>query len=134
MKDSRKFNRTHLFDSLFTELQLAFVAYPQVFSYESLPHFWCGIFYVTIFTLGIENCLVAMETIVDNIYIRFRIPSRYEELLKGVCIASMYLVGFSMTTPGSNYIIKLLSYYCYGWNTIYGLFLLNISVQFYGEL
>ncbi|XP_023341674.1 sodium-dependent proline transporter [Eurytemora carolleeae] len=94
---------------------LAFIAYPDLVTRLPLPTLWAILFFLMLFTLGLDSQFAIVETILTGI-LDFMPSWRKWKLyiVAGICIVG-FLVGLPLTCPGGGYVLNLLDYYAATW-------------------
>jgi solute carrier family 6 amino acid transporter-like protein 5/7/9/14 len=94
---------------------LAFVAYPDLVTKLPLPTLWAILFFLMLFTLGLDSQFAIVETLLTGVldyYPKLRHKKTY--VVAGVCIVG-FLVGLPLTCPGGGYLLDLLDNYAAVW-------------------
>ncbi|XP_076451199.1 sodium- and chloride-dependent GABA transporter 2-like [Babylonia areolata] len=91
---------------------LAFIAYPEALATMPLPQFWAVLFFLVLFTVGLDTHFVHVQTlssaIVDTWPRRFGHRKRWVTLV--VCIVG-FVLGLPFVTQGGQYVLKLCDWY-----------------------
>ena len=75
-----------------SEASLIFIVYPQAIATMSYPSFWAFIFFLMIFTLGIDSTFSGIEALITGFCDEYpRFLSRKREIFVGVIIFVYYL-------------------------------------------
>ena len=78
---------------------LAFVIYPEVLAQMPVGPLFSILFFLMLFTLGIDSEFGCAETFIKSFKDQFNIPDKYRTLvLAGYCIF-MFLVGIAFCCP-----------------------------------
>lgn len=112
---------------------LAFEAYPDLVTRLPLPQLWAVLFFLMLFTLGLDSQFAIVETILTGI-LDFKPSLRPKKTLvvAAVCIVG-FIVGLPLTCPGGPYLLDLLDYYAASWPYLFiGLMELVIVSYVYG--
>ncbi|XP_048735785.2 sodium-dependent proline transporter-like [Ostrea edulis] len=90
---------------------LAFLVYPEALSLLPFPNLWAVVFFVMLFTVGLDSQFATLEacmTAVSDIFPRLR---RHKALLSIVSCCFFFLVGLLLCTSAGLYIFQLLDWY-----------------------
>lgn len=112
---------------------LAFEAYPDLVTRLPLPQLWAVLFFLMLFTLGLDSQFAIVETILTGI-LDFMPNLRPKKTLVvgAVCIIG-FILGLPLTCPGGPYLLDLLDYYAASWPYLFiGLMELVIVSYIYG--
>ncbi|KAK3082797.1 hypothetical protein FSP39_005526 [Pinctada imbricata] len=93
---------------------LAFITYPKAVSEMPLPQLWAVLFFVMIFTVGLDSQFVGVESFVTHfidIFPRYLYKRSGRMIFTGVYCAVSYIVGLTMVTKGGMYVFQLFDYY-----------------------
>jgi len=94
---------------------LAFVAYPDLVTRLPVSTLWALLFFLMLFTLGLDSQFAIVENIVTCILDEFpRLRPRKSWVVVTVCIV-LFLLGIPLTTQGGRYILDLMDHYAAGW-------------------
>ncbi|XP_048258777.1 sodium- and chloride-dependent glycine transporter 2-like [Haliotis rufescens] len=91
---------------------LAFMAYPDAVTTMPLPQLWACLFFLMLFTVGLDSQFVHVQTIVSAITDAFPRSLGRRKLLvtAGVCLTG-FILGLSCVTQGGIYVLTLLDWY-----------------------
>jgi len=109
------------------------VAYPDLVTRLPLPTLWAILFFLMLFTLGLDSQFAIVETILTGI-LDFLPALRPKKTLvvAAVCIVG-FILGLPLTCPGGPYLLDLLDYYAASWPYLFiGLMELVIVSYIYG--
>ncbi|XP_076467666.1 sodium-dependent proline transporter-like [Babylonia areolata] len=91
---------------------LAFIAYPEGVATMPLPHLWAVLFFLILFTVGLDthfvNVQIVSSAVVDTWPRRFAHRKRWVTLT--VCIVG-FALGLPFVTQGGQYALKLCDWY-----------------------
>ncbi|KAK3083343.1 hypothetical protein FSP39_020166 [Pinctada imbricata] len=93
---------------------LAFITYPKAVSEMPLPQLWAVLFFVMIFTVGLDSQFVGVESFVTHfvdIFPRYLYKRSGRMIFTGVYCAVSYIIGLTMVTKGGMYVFQLFDYY-----------------------
>ncbi|XP_037086841.1 sodium-dependent proline transporter-like [Pollicipes pollicipes] len=94
---------------------LAFVAYPDLVTRLPVSTLWALLFFLMLFTLGLDSQFAIVENIVTCLLDEFpKLRAKKPWVVVGVCVI-LFLLGIPLTTQGGRYILDLLDYYAAGW-------------------
>ncbi len=71
---------------------LAFVAYPEAISHLPLPQLWSVLFFLMLFTLGLDSEFALLETVLTAIYDAFPRTRRWKPLVCLLVCISCFLM------------------------------------------
>ncbi|XP_077982014.1 sodium- and chloride-dependent glycine transporter 2-like [Glandiceps talaboti] len=91
---------------------LVFVVYPEALSRIPLAPLWSALFFLMLFTVGLDSQFVMLEGVCSAIIDSWPKVLRPKKTLfvLVICIC-FYLLGLPMTTKGGNYLLVLLDWY-----------------------
>ena len=98
--------------SVFTGPGLAFVAYPEGLAMMPIAPLWSVLFFIMLFTLGVDSQFAMLETVTTAVVDEFPVLKRGRRKVAVIgmfCIA-MFLFGFpqcSLVSPSLSYIYRL---------------------------
>ncbi|XP_061180811.1 sodium- and chloride-dependent glycine transporter 2-like [Saccostrea echinata] len=90
---------------------LAFLVYPEALSLLPLPNVWAVLFFLTLFTVGLDSQFATLETCltaVSDIFPRIR---NHKALMSMISCVFFFLVGLLLCTGCGIYIFQLLDWY-----------------------
>lgn len=94
---------------------LAFVAYPDLVTRLPLSTMWALLFFLMLFTLGLDSQFAIVENIITSILDVYpSLRSKKSFVATGVCLV-LFILGIPLTTQGGRYLIELLDTYAAGW-------------------
>ncbi|KAF0308189.1 Sodium- and chloride-dependent glycine transporter 2 [Amphibalanus amphitrite] len=94
---------------------LAFVAYPDLVTRLPVSTLWALLFFLMLFTLGLDSQFAIVENIITCILDEFpQLRPKKPWVVVGVCVV-LFLLGIPLTTQGGRYIIDLMDTYAAGW-------------------
>lgn len=112
---------------------LAFEAYPDLVTRLPLPTLWAILFFLMLFTLGLDSQFAIVETICTGIldYWPSLRPMK-TMVVGGVCLLG-FCLGLPFCCPGGSYLLDLLDYYAASWPFLFIAFMeFIIIVYVYG--
>ncbi|CAK9293552.1 unnamed protein product [Gordionus sp. m RMFG-2023] len=92
---------------------LVFVVYPEALSGLPIPQLWTVLFFLTLFSLGLDSIVAAIEVVLCALHDTFPkiFPWKYKTYVcLGVCCL-FYLIGLTLVTEGGFYIIDIINFY-----------------------
>jgi len=112
---------------------LAFVAYPDLVTRLPLPTLWAILFFLMLFTLGLDSQFAIVETVLTGI-LDFRTSLRPKKtLVVGVVCLVGFILGLPLCCPGGSLLLDLLDFYAASWPYLFiGLMELIIISYIYG--
>jgi len=94
---------------------LAFVAYPDLVTKLPLPTLWAILFFLMLFTLGLDSQFAIVETLLTGVLdYNPRWRSKKVFVVAAVCIVG-FICGLPLTCPGGGYLLDLLDNYAAVW-------------------
>lgn len=99
---------------------LAFIAYPEGLAMMPVAPLWSCLFFLMIFTLGIDSQFAGVEAIktaITDEYTTFRKGRRHVLLVFFLCLA-MFLIGLPQCSRAGIYIMTFFDWYSVGLNVI----------------
>jgi len=94
---------------------LAFVAYPDLVTKLPLPTLWAILFFLMLFTLGLDSQFAIVETILTGVLdYQPKLRNKKMYVVAGVCIVG-FICGLPLTCPGGGYLLDLLDNYAAVW-------------------
>ncbi|XP_043203066.1 sodium-dependent proline transporter-like [Amphibalanus amphitrite] len=94
---------------------LAFVAYPELVTRLPVSTLWALLFFLMLFTLGLDSQFAIVENIITCILDEFPKLRQWKSwVVVGIC-STLFLLGIPLTTQGGRYIVDLLDNYAAGW-------------------
>ncbi|XP_059833406.1 sodium- and chloride-dependent neutral and basic amino acid transporter B(0+)-like isoform X1 [Hypanus sabinus] len=108
---------------------LVFIAYPEALSQLPWAPVWSALFFLMLFTLGIDSQFAAIETVLTCLVDQFpkHLQSKRLLLTSGVCLL-LFLLGLVCVTQAGIYWINLTDYFCTGW-----IFITNTLLELVGR-
>ncbi|XP_077984736.1 sodium- and chloride-dependent glycine transporter 1-like [Glandiceps talaboti] len=99
---------------------LAFIVYPEAVARLPMSALWAILFFIMMFTLGLDSQFVMMETVTTAItdelaFLSPRVRKNRSWIILGTCFA-FFLLGLPMVTAGGIYILQLLDWYAAGFS------------------
>jgi len=94
---------------------LAFITYPDLVTRLPLPTLWAILFFLMLFTLGLDSQFAIVETILTGI-LDFAPRLRPKKTLTvGIICITGFILGLPLTCPGGGYLLDLLDNYAAVW-------------------
>ncbi|WAR14891.1 SC6A5-like protein [Mya arenaria] len=92
---------------------IAFMVYPEALSQLPLPQLWSVLFFLMLFTVGLDSQMVHVQTVTCAIIDTFpkQLINRKLIVTGSVCFV-MFLLGISCVTQGGIYVLQVLDWYC----------------------
>lgn len=94
---------------------LAFIAYPDLVTRLPAPPLWAFLFFIMLFTLGLDSQFAIIETVLTGIMDFAPNLRKRKTYIVGAVCAIGFLCGLPLTTRGGGYLLDLLDYYAAGW-------------------
>ncbi|XP_043237831.1 sodium-dependent proline transporter-like [Amphibalanus amphitrite] len=94
---------------------LAFVAYPELVTRLPVSTLWALLFFLMLFTLGLDSQFAIVENIITCILDEFPKLRQWKPwVVVGICV-TLFLLGIPLTTEGGRYVVDLMDNYAAGW-------------------
>ncbi|CAK9304344.1 unnamed protein product [Gordionus sp. m RMFG-2023] len=92
---------------------LAFIVYPEALSQLPLPQFWSFIFFIMLYTLGIDSQITFIETVQAALHDQFpkKFPRKNKSLVCGTLCFMFFILGFPCVTRGGMYVLDIMDHY-----------------------
>jgi len=90
---------------------LAFVAYPEALSHLPFPQFWCIIFFLMLFLLGLDSEFALFETVLCAIFDAFPRLRRQKVVITVALVFVCFLMGLPCVTQGGQYVLDIMDTY-----------------------
>ncbi|XP_005096864.2 sodium- and chloride-dependent betaine transporter [Aplysia californica] len=91
---------------------LAFVVYPEAISYLPVPQLWGVLFFLMLFTLGLDSQFVMCETFLTTISDVFPwLMKRRQSLFKLTFFSVLFVISLPYATEGGMYLFQLVDWY-----------------------
>ncbi|XP_005095077.3 sodium- and chloride-dependent glycine transporter 2 [Aplysia californica] len=98
---------------------VAFVVYPEAISYLPLPQLWAVLFFVMLFTLGLDSQFVTIETVLTTLSDMWpRLMKRHEKLIKFGYLILLFLFSLPFASRGGVYLFQLVDWYFAAFTTV----------------
>lgn len=94
---------------------LAFIAYPTAMSQIPGGPFWCCLFFLMLFTLGLDSQFTILETVATALCDYHKIFRHNRTALMGALSMGMFLVGLICCTNAGLHWVDLIDSYVGGW-------------------
>ncbi|XP_074650196.1 sodium-dependent proline transporter-like [Tubulanus polymorphus] len=95
---------------------LAFVAYPEGIAQMPIAPLWSVLFFLMLFTLGLDSQFAMMETVISAISDEFLVLRKYKMLFTGFLCVLLFLLGLPCVMDGGMYIFNLIDSYSGGYS------------------
>ncbi|XP_060068556.1 sodium- and chloride-dependent glycine transporter 2-like [Ylistrum balloti] len=117
----------HIGDVVASGPGIAFMVYPEALSTLPLPQLWSSLFFLMLFTVGLDSQMVHVQTITGMFTDNFPIfRSRNTILTACVCLIG-FLLGIPCIMQGGIYVLTLIDWYCASVSVMF-LALLEVTV------
>jgi len=90
---------------------LAFVAYPEALSHLPCPQFWCIIFFLMLFLLGLDSEFALFETVLCAVFDAFPRLRRQKVFVTAALVFVCFLLGLPCVTQGGQYVLDIMDTY-----------------------
>jgi len=98
---------------------LAFIAYPEAISKLPVSPFWAILFFLMLFTLGLDSQFTILETVVTAICDEFpHIFNKRRSLLMLAIAIVMFMLGLICCTNSGIYWVQMIDHYAAGWGLL----------------
>jgi len=112
---------------------LAFEAYPDLVTRLPAAPFWAVLFFLMLFTLGLDSQFAIVETILTGILDYMPMLRPKKTMIVGAVCFTGFILGLPLCCPGGGYLLDLLDYYAASWPYLFiGLMELIIISFIYG--
>uniref|UniRef100_H2YE50 Transporter n=1 Tax=Ciona savignyi TaxID=51511 RepID=H2YE50_CIOSA len=114
---------------------LAFVVYPEALTQMPVSPLWSVLFFLMLFTLGLDTMFATLETIVTSLTDAFPRQLRHQKCIftLAVCVF-LLLIGLPLVTQGGFYYLHLLDSYVASYSLIVCAIVEMLSISYiYGE-
>lgn len=92
---------------------IAFVVYPEAVSKLPLPQLWAVLFFLMLFTVGLDSQMVHVQTLTGALLDNFpKALHKWKTALTGVLCLLGFLLGIPCITQGGIYVLTLIDWYC----------------------
>ncbi|GFO30509.1 sodium- and chloride-dependent glycine transporter 1-like [Plakobranchus ocellatus] len=103
---------------------LAFVVYPEAIAQLPLPQFWGVLFFVMLFTLGLDSQFSVMETMITDIVdLRPRLFTKWRVTLTAAIMFFVFLISIPFAARGGVYLFQLIDWYIAAYTVVVVAFL-----------
>ncbi|CAH1777931.1 unnamed protein product [Owenia fusiformis] len=111
---------------------LAFVAYPEGVALMPIAPLWSILFFLMIFTLGLDSQFAMMETVITGLTDEFPVLRKWKTLFTmAICIVFFFL-GLPMVTNSGMYWLHLMNWYSAGFSLMFVTFFEIVAIHIYG--
>jgi len=94
---------------------LAFITYPEAITRTlPLPHLWCVLFFVMVFTLGLDSMFGSMENIVTTVTDEYPRMRKHKPTVVAIICVCMCAIGIPYVTRKGPYLFYLVDVYFTG--------------------
>ncbi|XP_042898063.1 sodium- and chloride-dependent glycine transporter 1 isoform X2 [Parasteatoda tepidariorum] len=90
---------------------LAFVVYPEAVSRLPLSPLWAFLFFIMLFSIGLDSQFGMFETMVSAFVDKFPILQKRKALFTAALCFVMFLLGLPCVTQGGMYVLQLMDWY-----------------------
>ncbi|XP_033739697.1 sodium- and chloride-dependent glycine transporter 2-like isoform X2 [Pecten maximus] len=97
---------------------LGFVAYPEALSQMPFPNFWAALFFLAMFTVGLDSQFAFTETVCIIFEESFPLLKRRRTIFRGCLAACGVILGLAFCTQGGVYLFQLIDWYCAAFSPI----------------
>jgi len=112
---------------------LAFEAYPDLVTRLPASPLWAVLFFLMLFTLGLDSQFAIVETILTGILDFIPRLRPWKTVVIALVCATGFVLGLPLCCPGGPYLLDLLDYYAASWPYLFiGLMELIIISYIYG--
>lgn len=92
---------------------IAFMVYPEALAQLPIPQLWSVLFFLMLFTVGLDSQIVHVQTITSAIIDTY--PHQFIKrklLITLIVCVTLFLLGISCITQGGIYVLQILDWYC----------------------
>ncbi|XP_039618861.1 sodium-dependent noradrenaline transporter [Polypterus senegalus] len=112
---------------------LVFIVYPEAISKLPGSSFWAVVFFIMLFTLGIDSSMGGMEAVITGLSDDFQILKRNRKLFTFATTLLTFLVAMLCITSGGIYVFNLLDRFAAGTAILFAVLIEAIGISwFYG--
>ncbi|XP_021354575.1 sodium-dependent dopamine transporter-like isoform X2 [Mizuhopecten yessoensis] len=97
---------------------LGFIAYPQALAQMPFSNVWAVLFFLALFTVGLDSQFAFTETVCVYLEDSFPRLSRRRALFRAVVAALGFLISLVFCTRGGVYLFQLVDWYCAAFSPI----------------
>ncbi|KAH9489778.1 Sodium- and chloride-dependent glycine transporter 2 [Bulinus truncatus] len=92
---------------------LTFVAYPQAIATMPISPLWSVLFFLMLFTVGLDSQFGMFETIISSLIDEFpqKLRNRKTVITAVACVVE-FLLGLTCITQGGIYVLQIMDWYC----------------------
>ncbi|XP_062600633.1 sodium- and chloride-dependent glycine transporter 1-like [Saccostrea cucullata] len=92
---------------------IAFIVYPEAVSKLPLPQLWAVLFFIMLFTVGLDSQMVHIQTLTGALHDNFpKALNKWKTSLTGILCFIGFLLGIPCITQGGIYVLTLIDWYC----------------------
>ncbi|CAG2220563.1 GLYT [Mytilus edulis] len=92
---------------------LVFITYPEAISSFPISPFWAVLFFLMLFTIGIDTQFGTIETVLSALTDEFpKLFRRRKVLLTGVICLIEFILGIPLVMQGGMYVLQIVDWYC----------------------
>ncbi|XP_022337036.2 sodium- and chloride-dependent glycine transporter 1-like [Crassostrea virginica] len=92
---------------------IAFIVYPEAVSKLPLPQMWAVLFFIMLFTVGLDSQMVHVQTLTGALLDNFpKALHKWKTALTGSVCFLGFLLGIPCITQGGIYVLTLIDWYC----------------------
>ncbi|KAJ8320431.1 hypothetical protein KUTeg_002018 [Tegillarca granosa] len=89
---------------------IAFMVYPEALSTLPLPQFWCALFFLMLFMVGLDSQIVHIQVMCSAITDNWPKMLRWTTSLTVLVCLSQFILGIPFVTQGGVYIVQLIDW------------------------
>jgi len=104
--------KTHISKVVTEGPGLIFVVLPEAISHMPGSTFWAIIFFIFIFTVGVDSQFGMFETVMSAMFDQFPAWRSHKITITGVLSVIEFLLGLPLITKGGIYVFQILDWYC----------------------
>ncbi|XP_069125073.1 sodium- and chloride-dependent glycine transporter 2-like isoform X2 [Argopecten irradians] len=97
---------------------LGFIAYPEALSQMPFPNFWAVLFFLAMFTVGLDSQFAFTETVCIIFEESFPLLRKRRTIFRGSLAICGVLLGLIFCTRGGVYLFQLIDWYCAAFSPI----------------
>ncbi|KAJ8320882.1 hypothetical protein KUTeg_002469 [Tegillarca granosa] len=114
---------------------IAFMVYPEALSRLPLPQLWSALFFLMLFTVGLDSQMVHVQILTGAITDNFpHLFYKRKTILTAVICILGFIFGFPCITQGGVYVLQLMDWYCASISVMFIAFLeITVMAWCYGS-
>ncbi|XP_071147754.1 sodium- and chloride-dependent glycine transporter 1-like [Mytilus edulis] len=90
---------------------IAFMVYPEALASLPLPQLWSVLFFLTLFTVGLDSQMVHIQTMTGAVFDNFPRANKKKTVVTFIVCLSGFILGLTCLTQGGIYVLQLMDWY-----------------------